>query len=28
VSEPMAGCGSGMCGADACGGGMCGMNMN
>jgi putative FmdB family regulatory protein len=28
TSEPMSGCGSGMCGAAACEGGMCGMNMN
>jgi putative FmdB family regulatory protein len=26
--EPMAGCGTGMCGANACQGGMCGMNFN
>lgn len=27
-AEPVAGCGSGMCGASMCQGGMCGMDMN
>lgn len=27
-SEPMEGCGAGMCGSDMCQGGMCGMDMN